>query len=381
VRRSTVLVVAIAAIVVAGIALAILRSSHTTTPDDAGAQTPKIPTVAARYGTIDRTIAVSGRAGASSASGAKLAFGIAGTIERVDVAIGDRVSRGQELAHLDVRPYEFAAQQAQAQAAAQSAAATAASVDKTSARLRADEANLSRQRTLFAAGIVARKDVQAAAAAVASDRADARIAGDQSAQAVAQASGATSQAQSARYDLERTSLRAPYDGTISEVATVNGETVDAATPVLSVVPDGEQTGTLDVSFAQAGALHLGDLLALRAGDVTWIARVAAIAPAIRSDSGLTTVRVSNVPANVSPGTPIDGTATVGTSRGLLVPAAAIVEDPESGDTLVFVRASDGKFNVRHVTIDGRNENWVRIVSGLRIGERVAAQGAIDLLQQ
>jgi RND family efflux transporter MFP subunit len=372
--------IAIVAAIAVGAVTFTLRS-HRATNDDSVAQIPDIPTVAARYGTIDRTIPVNGRAGAPNAAGAKLAFGVAGTIEHIDVAIGDRVTRGQELARIDLRPYELAAQQAQAQAVAQSAAARAAGVDKTSARLRADEANLSRQRTLFSAGVVARKDVQAAAAAVAADRSDALIAGDQSAQAAAQASGATSQAQSARYDLERTSLRAPYDGTVSEVEGIGGETVDASTPVVVVVPYGSQSGTLDVSFAQAGELHPGDALSLRAGDVTWSARVAAVAPTVRSDSGMATVRVSYVPGSVASGTPIDGAATVGTSRGTLVPAGAIVEDPESGDDLVFVRTSDHKFSARHVAIGARNEEWVRVISGLRVGERVASQGAIDLLQQ
>ncbi|HXM06510.1 MAG TPA: hypothetical protein VN936_03560, partial [Candidatus Acidoferrum sp.] len=98
--------------------------------------------------------------------------------------------------------------------------------------------------------------------------------------------------------------------------------------------------------------------------------------------GVATVRISYVPPNVVSGTPIDGTAAIGRLRGVTVPIAAIVEDPESGDDLVFVQSpSDGKFKVRRVRVDGRDDRWARVVSGLRIGERVASQGAIDLLQQ
>jgi RND family efflux transporter MFP subunit len=382
VKRPVAVIVGLVAVVAIVATTAIWRATHSTSTDDAGAHISDIPTVAARYGTIARTITMSGRAGPSAAGGAKLAFGVSGTLEVVNVAIGDRVRRGEELARIDLRPYQLAAQQSQAQAQAQSAAAAASGVDRTSARIRADEADLSRRQTLYAAGVAARKDVQAAEAALAADRSDARVARDQSAQAGAQAAGAALQVRSSQYDLERTSLRAPFDGTVSEVDGVGGETVDASTPVLAVVPDGSATGTLDVSFAQSGELRTGDALSLRAGDTRWKSRVAALGPTIRNDTGVATVRVSYVPSAVVSGTPIDGTATVGTLRGIIVPIAAIIEDPESGANLVFVQsASSGKFTVRHVRIDGRDDHWARVVSGLHPGERVASQGAIDLLQQ
>jgi RND family efflux transporter MFP subunit len=382
VKRSVAVVGGLMAVVAIVALIAIWRATHGTSTNDARTQVSDIPTAVARYGTIVRTIAMSGRAGSTAPGGAKLAFGISGTVEQVNVAVGDRVRRGEELARIDVRPYQLAAQQSLAQAQAQSAAAAASGVDRMSSRLRADEAELTRRQTLYVAGVVARKDVQAAAATVAADRADTRVARDQSAQAGAQAAGATLQARSSQYDLERTSLRAPFEGTVSEVDAVGGETVDASTPVLSVVPNGSAAGTLDVSFAQIGELHAGDALSLRAGDTQWTARVAALAPTIRNDTGLATVRISYVPPAVVPGTPIDGTATIGTLRGVIVPTAAIVEDPESGAKLVFVQsASSGKFNVRHIRVDGRDDRSARVVSGLRTGERIAAQGAIDLLQQ
>lgn len=381
-KRPVAVVVGLVTVVAIAAVITVLRAMHGTPTDDTGTHVSDIPTAVARYGIIVRTIAMNGRAGSAAPGGAKLAFGISGTLEHVNVAVGDRVRQGEQLAQIDVRSYQLAAQQSLAQAQAQSAAAAASGVDRTSSRLRSDEAELTRQQTLYAAGVVARKDVQTAAATVAADRADTRVARDQSVQAGAQAAAATLQARSSQYDLERTSLRAPFDGTVSEVDGAGGETVDASTPVLAVVPDGTSTGTLDVSFAQAGELHAGDALSLRAGDRQWTARVAALAPTIRNGTGLATVRISYVPPAVVPGTPIDGTATVGTLRGVIVPTAAIVEDPESGANLVFVQsASSGKFSVRHIRVEGRDDRSARVVSGLRNGERVAAQGAIDLLQQ
>ena len=381
VKRAHAGIVALLAIATFVAAILVWRATHTAPTPPANAYHLDVPTATAREGTIARTTALSGRAGSPAGGGAKLAFGIPGTLEHVNVAIGDRVRQGEELARIEARPYQLAAQQSQAQSSAQSAAAAAAGVDRTSSRLRADAADLARQQTLYAAGVVARKDVQAAQAAVAADQADMRIARDQSVQAGAQALGAAAQSNSSRYDLERTSLRAPFDGIVSEVDGVGGETVDASTPVLAVVPDAGVAGTLDVSFAQAGELRPGDAVALRAGDTQWNARIAALGPTIRSDAGVATVRLSYVPASIASGTPIQGMVTVGTLRGIVVPVASIVEDPESGDSLVFVRAANGTFGARKVRVDGRDDRSARIVSGLRAGERVASQGAIDLLQQ
>jgi multidrug efflux pump subunit AcrA (membrane-fusion protein) len=257
----------------------------------------------------------------------------------------------------------------------------AASVDRVGFRVRADEAALRRQRVLYAAGVVALKDMQAAQAAVDADRADARVANDQTEQAAAQASSAAIQARSSQADLARTTLRAPYNGTVSNVAAVAGETVDATTTIVTVVPDAAPSVTLDVSFAQIDLVHAGDVVHLRAGDERWQARVEAVSPGVDA-GGLGIVRVSSVPSRVAPGTPIDGTVVSAVSQGIIVPLSAVVEDPESGQEFAFVQAPNGgRFSARRVVVAARDERFARIASGLRAGERVASQGAIDLLQQ
>jgi RND family efflux transporter MFP subunit len=372
---------AIAIAIAVVLAIGILWWSHRGAPEDLSGQLPALPTVAARYGSVEQTVALNGRAGPSTGSNAKLAFGVAGTIQRVDVAVGDRVARGSVVAQLDDAPYALAAAQSQAQVQAQSAGAAAAAVDRVGFRVRADEAALRRQRVLYGAGVVALKDMQAAQAAVDADRADARVANDQTAQAAAQASGAAIQARSSQADLARTTLRAPYNGTVSNVAAVAGETIDATTTIVTVVPDAAPSATLDVSFAQIDLVHAGDVVHLRAGDERWQARVEAVSPGVDA-GGLGIVRVSSVPSRVAPGTPIDGTVVTAVSHGIIVPLSAVVEDPESGQEFAFVQAPNGgHFSARRVVVDARDERFARIASGLRAGERVASQGAIDLLQQ
>ncbi|HEY1428456.1 MAG TPA: HlyD family efflux transporter periplasmic adaptor subunit, partial [Candidatus Tumulicola sp.] len=311
-RRTWIALGVLALVLVLAVATFAWRSSQRSAADDTSvAPLPAVATVVARSGSVPQTIEVSGNATSQAGAGAKLSFGVSGTIESIDVAIGDRIARGSVVARLDARAYALAAGQSQAQANAQGAAAAAARVDRLSFRLRADQAELERQRTLYAAGVVARKDVQAAQATVAADRADARVAHDESAQTSAQAASASLQAQSSQLDLDRTALRAPFDGTVAQVNAYAGETVDANAAVVTVVPDGGGIATLNVPYSTAARLRIGDALALRSGTTRWSARVAAIGPSAQSDSGLIAVRVSNVPSGVVSGAPVEGSATVG----------------------------------------------------------------------
>ena len=122
---------------------------------------------------------------------------------------------------------------------------------------------------------------------------------------------------------------------------------------------------------------------LRSGEQQWEGRIEGVAPAVDPATGLAVVSVTGVPAGVATGTPIDATVTVGQVRGLVIPRSAVIEDPQSGAKLVFVqsRGQHGalRFAARQVTIDVQSADLVRVRSGLRAGERVASQGAIDLL--
>ena len=52
--------------------------------------------------------------------------------------------------------------------------------------------------------------------------------------------------------------------------------------------------------------------------------------------------------------------------------------PGSGGDVVYVEVSKGKFAARVVQVGARFEKKVRLVSGLRAGERVVTQGVMGL---
>jgi cobalt-zinc-cadmium efflux system membrane fusion protein len=345
-----------------------------------------VPTAIVRESIVEQTIHVSGRVGPAAGPQSKLSFSVPGTVARVDVRLGQRVDAGTPLAQVDATAYELSAQQAGADAQAAAATAAGAAIDRLSVKLRVDRAELSRQQRLYAAGIVALRDVEAARAALAADSAETQTANAQRAAASAQARSANAHSLAVNYDLERTTLRAPRPGIVTGIFVQPGDSVDTTIPAIALTPALTHVATLDVPVNDVPQIVAGDRVrayAASAGGVRFDARVAGVAPAVNPATGLATIDIGGVPPNVPAGTPVDATVVVGQARGLVVPREAIVEDPENGNTLVFVRtrARDGsmRFASRVVRVGGTDDRFVRIVAGVRAGERVAAQGAIDLL--
>lgn len=344
---------------------------------------PQVPLAVVREGSVRQTIALVGRVGPPAGTQTKLAFPVPGSVERVDVALGERVERGAPLAQLDATPYSLAAAQAQAESNAADAGAAVAGVDRTSVRLRVDEATLARQRRLYHAGVVALRDVEAAHATVASDRADVQSSRLQLSQAQAQSRAASLRADSTSYDVNRTMLRAPSAGVVVGIFVQPGQVVDPTTPAIAVASVVQGVATLDVPVAQLPRISVGDPVALHSDGARWAGRVAGIAPAVDPSTGLAILSVSGVPPGIAAGTPLDATVTVGTLYGLVVPKDAVIEDPQTGARLVFVaqpKSGGGvRFGSRTITIGAQDDQFARITSGLRAGERVASEGAIDLL--
>jgi RND family efflux transporter MFP subunit len=375
--------VAIAAIALALIATGWILLARRVTESPVAAVSPQLALATAREGVVRETVALAGRVGPPAGTQTKLAFSVPGSLESVDVRLGEHVDPGESLARLDPTSYALAAQQAQAEAGAATQGAALAGIDRVSVKLRVDEAALARQERLYRAGVVALRDVQAAQAGVAADRADAQSARVQLAQAQAQARAAAVHAAGAAYDQARTILRAPSAGTVVGVFVQRGQTVDAGTPVVALSADRQGVATLDVPVDELGRIQTGDSVELHSSSASWHARIEGIATAVDPATGLAIVSVSGVPAGTPAGTPVNATVAIGEARGLVIPVVAIVEDPQSGAQLVFVSTRDRngqpRFAARRITVDVRDDRLARVTAGLRAGEVVAAQGAIDLL--
>ncbi len=226
-------VVTIAAAAVAVIAVLVFVVRHRAAPASAPSRS-RVSVATVRLGSVEETLDLTGRIGPAAGAQTKLAFAIAGTVDRVAVSLGERVAGGTVLAQLDATPLALSARQAQADARAASAQEAYAQIDRVSVRLRVDEAELARQRALLRAGVVAQRDVEAADATVAADRAAVQSAHDAVVAAQAQAAAASARASSATYDLSRADLRAPFDGVVVAIYVQPGQVVDTTMPIVAI---------------------------------------------------------------------------------------------------------------------------------------------------
>jgi multidrug resistance efflux pump len=408
-------VIAVTALAIVAVALGIVRAKSAPDPDISvpSAATPSVLTSRASFGTFVERVAAHGRVGPPSGSDAKLAFAGSGVLTRIAVHVGDAVSAGQLLAQYggaDVSASALAAAQARARAAqshlvalqngdgsAQSdRAAALAALRQSQAKVTLDERALVRAQELYRGGVVAQKDVESAAEQLALDRADEHAnesklgatsygIGDALTQARADYASALSDAASAQRALENTALKAPADGVVIALLRHVGESVDPSTPVLELGPAATSDLTLTVAGGAPHPVQLGDPVDFHvlARVVRGHGRVVGVVPSVDPATQATTVLVSGVPTGAVSGDAVDATIVVGQRRGIIVPTSAVVQDPQSGKMLVFVReqAKDGssQFVARPVQAADGDDQTTLLAGGLRGGETIATQGAFDLL--
>ncbi len=354
------------------------------TPADTAAA-PSVQLATVRFGDYAVVLDEAGSIGAPAGTTTQLSFPISGVIGSIDVRVGDRVAAGQTLATLDTRSLSLTAQQAAADAQAASAQANAASVDRYTTKLAVDRAVVTRAENLYRAGVSAKKDIDDARAQLAADEADARAAGANRTAAVAQSQSAAVKAQLANTDLSRASLRSPVDGVVTAISRRAGESVDPTNAVISVGPEQQAQATLQVPSSDAARIAVGDPveLTITGTSQTSNGRVTAVVPSVDPSTQAATVVVSGVPQGTVAGNALSAKITVAHVRGLLIPQTAIVQDPQSGGNVIFVQAKqkDGslKFEQRTVAVAHEDGTTAQVTGGVRPGERIAAQGAFELL--
>ncbi|HEY8298214.1 MAG TPA: efflux RND transporter periplasmic adaptor subunit [Candidatus Baltobacteraceae bacterium] len=381
--RNRRLIGVVAAVVVVGAIVAYVVLHRRPTLQQAPAA-PQVALATARAGDFTERISAVGRVGAPAGAQTKVAFAVPGILQSVDVRVGEHVGAGQTLAQLNTRNLSLTAQQAQADAAAAAANAQAAAVDKLSTKIAVDRRTLERAQSLFAAGVGARKDIEAARAVLAADYADRNLNGAQRTAAAAQAQSASARSSLTQNDLANATLRAPSDGVVLAILKQPGESVDPTTPVIAIGPAAQAELTLNVSAGDAQRVRVGDPVSIAVPGTNLHAqgRVIGVTPAVDPTTQSATVVVSGVPPGSVAGSAVAATIIVGHSTGILLPQTAIVQDPQSGKTVVFLqkRGKNGDAQFVQTTVSVvQSDGTTAEITGLNPGAQVAAQGAFALL--
>lgn len=282
--------------------------------------------------------------GSSADSGA----GATWPVESVDVAVGDRVTKGDPLA-------------------------TASATDLQS------ELN----------GAIASRRSAALQVEIAQEQLDDASGTDETRQAklsLYQAQAQLVQAEATQHDLEAqiaaATLVAPIDGVVTAVNIVVGLdapsgdaiVIDAAT--YDVTADVVESDISSISVGQPATVTVDAIEAEIDGTVTAIAPAASTAESGGVVSYAVTVALERPPADLLPGMTADVTITTASASDVLtIPAAAL--NGANGAYVVQVLGANGAAEVRPVTVGLITSALVEIKSGLSAGEAVITGTAAD----
>lgn len=312
--------------------------------DDAGAGPP--PVVGARTAQATKhpfveTVDAIGTVAARPWAMAALSAPAPARVERIDVAVGERVRAGATLVELDHAPFDAAAKSAQA-------AVTSA------------QAAFDRATRLADQGIAPRKDAETASADLA-------------------------QAQAALLTAQRNqtlaSLRSPIGGVVTRLGAALGQSVDQGQAIVEVADPAALDIVLALSPDLAARVHTGDSVSLVAGanaggEALGHGLVQSVAVTLDSATRSVGVRARlEHPARaLRIGETVFGRIGVAVhADAVSVPVQALV--PEGEGYRVYVVDSSGVAHARDVDVGARTESDAEILKGVSAGERVVTYGA------
>lgn len=268
---------------------------------------------------------------------ATLSSRIQGTIDKLLVREGSRVSKGQLLIQLDSRDLQ-------------------ADLARAHAEVENAKAHLDRMNQLYAQDAVSKQEMENATRAY----------------RVAEANRRAVEAQ-----LSYTMVRAPFEGVITEKKVEAGELASPSQPLLKM--EDPQRLRLEATVAEGDlkSVSRGDRISVvidALGGQALTGLVSQILPAGDPQTHTFMVKV-DLPKTPGLKTGMFGRFQLdkGLTQTILVPSAAVVERGELSS--LYVVGSDQTARLRWVKLGRRFEQQVEILSGLNIGERVLVDGS------
>jgi HlyD family secretion protein len=333
---------------------------------------------------------------------------ISSTIKEFLVQRGSKVRKGQLLAVLENADLAAAAEQSKGefdQAEASYATTIGAGVpqqmqkaelDAVSAKAGYEAAQkvYDSRKELFQQGALPRRDLDAAAVALAQAKSQSEVAerqlqdlqrlGKQQAlkSAEGQLSAAKGKFMGSKAQLSYSEIRSPIDGVVTERPQYPGELAAANQPLMTLMDTSRLIAKAHISRSETVALKLGDSTEVRApesGDLIH-GRVSLISPAL--DPGSTTIEVwieiAKPSPALKPGMTVPISIVAKTEKdALVIPASALFKNADNGD-YVMVAGSDEHAHNKIVKVGVRNGADVQIIDGLNATDKVISAGGYGL---
>lgn len=303
-----------------------------------------------------------------------------GVVEQIFVKLGDRVEKGQPLVELDnVEMGELAAQHLRASAQLQTA----------NAKLGVARRSLERAENLLKVEAISQREYDERRAQY--DEAQAEVAGGkaellqidqklrrfgltyEAIQRLSNTSGAS------EMPLSRNIVRAPFSGIITKFNVAPGELVTPDKEIFALVDPSSVWVIADVYQKDIGrttSTGRCEVTASSYPETKFIGTVGDISDLLDPESR--TAKLRCVVANRDGRLKLDMFAEVTipskkNRTGLVVPSIAVQQ--VENERVIFVQTDATHFERREVELGTATSKWVEIRSGLRKGEKVAAEGA------
>ncbi len=360
-------------------------SATSATGSGPGAGEPRpVQLVAAEERQLTENVVGNGTLAADEESA--LAFKVAGRLASIRIDLGSVVKKGDEIGRLDTTDFELRVRQAEA--ALQQArvrlgldpAGTSDTVDPETtgtvrqARAVLDEASKNRARgeKLAASGVISKADLDAYESAY--RVADARF--QDALEEVRNRQGVLLQRRSeleiARQQLSDTTLRAPFDGAVSERVATPGEYLAAGSKVATLVRLHPLRLRAEIPEREAEDIRTGQSVVVTAEGQTEPSpgRVMRVSPVVNQQNRVLMfeIEVDNTAGRLRPGGYARAEiATQRTASAVTVPTSAIVTFAGIQKVLVV---QEGKVAERNVTTGRSEADRIEVTSGLKAGEEV-----------
>ena len=353
---------------------------------------------------------------------------VSGRIERVYVALGDRVRAGQPLAviaspqiaqmHGKLHEAETKLALAERNLKRVEQAENRAAVLSAKAKLDEAEATIKRTRRLielgagagkdlvaaetayktakaeydFQSNIALNKEIQEARAEVETDRVDVAHIRDElkSLGAPVNKDEHSEHGDDHNRDTSLIALRAPIGGTVTERLVNAGAGIEAGKPLFTIANLSTVWVIAHVPEAQVAPLRVGMPARIHAaafGGDSRAGRIGYLDPQLNEDTRTAKVRVelANPGEKLKAGMFVEvefqaGAATK-ESEELVIPAIAMQRLGERSVVFLAEANTPGHFKVREIEVGGESNGFIRVLNGLKAGERVVTQGSFTLKAQ
>ncbi len=287
----------------------------------------------------------------------QLAFRVNGKVLSRNIEVGSIVKPGDLLMQLDSSDPELSVQ------------ANTAQLNSTESKMKLAKDSLSRAKALYEQGALSKADYEAA----------------QNGYVAAEAaySQAKAQHQQSANLLQYCSLTADHAGTITGIRVEAGQFIAAATPVLTLVGDGEREVEINIPENRIDDLHKASTIRVSfwaLPDLSLDGKVREVSPVADVVARTFKVRISLI--NPPPDLKLGMTATVILNNSdpdqtafIAIPLSAIYQ---TGDSPTVWVINEEAVSMRKIKINGFDHDQAMVSEGLKDGDNVVTAGVNKL---